>query len=65
MIEAISDAIDNAGAQLLFALILISLYAWVLVAVLFAALLLRAAWRWLTWNTWSAIIVRAERKALR
>lgn len=65
MIEAISDAIENAGAQLLFALLLIALYVWLLVALLFAALVFRTVWRWLTWNTWSTMIVHAERKALR
>jgi hypothetical protein len=51
--------------QAIFGLVLIGLYAAVLVAILFTALLVHATWRWLNRHTLNSAIIHAERKALR
>jgi hypothetical protein len=63
--EATIDAIDNAGAVLVFGFLLAALYAVTLVLLLFAGLMLHIAWRWLTRNSVGTVVVHLERKALR
>ena len=65
MTEAQAAMLDNAAAYVLFVILVLGIYAIALLSVLFAGLLVRAIWRWLTRHTWSDVIVSTERKALR
>jgi succinate dehydrogenase hydrophobic anchor subunit len=63
-VDFLVDTIDHAGADLLFAVILVIFYGVLILALLFAGALFRAAWRWLMRNTWNDLIVFVERRAL-
>jgi hypothetical protein len=65
IIDYIAQTIDNAGAQVFFAVLLLLLFAISLVAVLFSLLMVRAIWWWLTRATWNDVIVSAEHRAFR
>lgn len=59
------DALDNIGALLLFGIIFIGAYTVLFATLLFCALAMQVAWRWLASHTWRDVIVAAERWALR
>ena len=65
LMQAVIQAIDDSGALLLFAGVLMTGYGTLLLAMLFGALALRAAWRWLKQKTWSSLVLALERRAVR
>jgi Kef-type K+ transport system membrane component KefB len=63
--EYLIQTVEESAAQVLFATLLLFLFAISLAAVLFGVLLVRAIFRWLTRHSWNDVIVSTERKALR
>ena len=59
------DTIGEAGATVLFGMIVLAGYGVLMVAILFCGLAVRAAWRWLTVATWRDVVVLVHRRALR
>jgi hypothetical protein len=64
MTDYFIQGIDNEAAQVLFAVLLLMLFAISIAALLFFLLLVRAVWRWLTRATWNDVIVNTEHRAL-
>lgn len=65
LLDAAVQAIDNAGAWLLFAAVMLGGVALLCIVALFAALAIRGCFRWLTGRSWNDAVLSAERKALR
>lgn len=64
-VNAIIQAIESTGADLLFGLIVLLSFGMIVLATLFFSLAVRGAWSWLIRATWRDVIVSAERKALK
>jgi hypothetical protein len=62
--DFVIQAIDSAGAGVLFGILVLVSFALVMLLILFALLALRAVWRWLTLHNWNDVIRSTERKAL-
>lgn len=65
MNEMLQQIVTEAGANVLFGMIVIGIFAVLLVLVMFAALAVRALWIWLTGESVNSVIVKTARKALR
>jgi hypothetical protein len=61
----ITAVLIETAAVILFYLVLLVAIAVPLFLLFFAALSVRAAWRWLMRGVWGDVIVQVERKALR
>lgn len=59
------DAIFDFGALVLFYTIVLTAYGMLMLAILFCALAVRTAWRWLATHTWGDVIFAVHRRALR
>jgi len=59
------DAMTDTACNVVVGLIVLSVFATLMTAILFAALAARAAWRWLTCATWRDVILLVHRRALR
>jgi hypothetical protein len=65
MSEMLDGIIEWTGAYIAFGVMLLGFVGSLMLAILFAALALRGAWRWLKRHTWPSMLLRIERKALR
>jgi hypothetical protein len=59
------DAMTDTACNVLVGLIVLGGFALLMLLILFSALAVRAAWRWLRCATWRDVIVMMERRALR
>jgi hypothetical protein len=63
--QALNEAASDAWGYALFCFVFLGLVAWTVMMMLFAALFVRSAWRWLTRHTMNDVVRSMERRALR
>lgn len=62
-LNALEQAIENTGANILFGFLVLLSFALLILATMFFLLAVRAAWRWLTRGSWGDAIASVERRA--
>jgi hypothetical protein len=65
MSDYLLQAIDSVAGDVAFAAIFLAIIGGGLFVLMFAGLILRRAWRWVTRRSWQDVIVSTQRKALR
>jgi hypothetical protein len=63
--EMLLQAEMDGAANILFAVIVLTSFGVVMMALMFSLLLLRAGWRWLMRYSWGDVVGWIERRALR
>jgi len=63
--EQLQAAIESAGADFAFGILVLISFGMVILGVMFFLLAVRGAWRWLTRHTWGDVVASAGRKALK
>ena len=64
-LEGLLQAIGDFWVNFVFGATVLVAFGLLLLAVLYAALLVQTAWRWLTRATWHDVVTSAERRALK
>jgi hypothetical protein len=65
MNDMLEQAIESAGANLFFGVIVLALLCGLAMLAMFVYLWLRHAWRWLARHSWRDVILSVERRAFR